>query len=695
MAKSIIQQIKFCANKLKNSKLARLGGKEISEALDNLTACLGLETSDEAIVFIPIFEKECSGRTCDFDEMSTLYDCSNLDMMEYIPAIKNLLEKGLIYINTHGMKTCKIVEQSFGVTPVVLNSIIDNKTPNLEGVEAKTSDFDRYALCSLVSNAVQDSDVTFRSLLQVASDAEKLNANMTFVQEVRRHLEELSDRILFYEICNDFSECPSRRSSIERTLEDIYDSFGNRISARARLLDGTNTLISNELVYISDDREEMTLTEKGKEILLENDYASFGDKLDCPDRYKFARMVTKFFHDDEKYDSEARNALIVRRRELLKMESHNKQLSCIRKVREIIRSEGDRILFYMACNYCPGGINLINELKCLFSVRDRAEYLNLFKEEKHKLQELDLVEITSISSLFGPQTGLVLTDKGKELFFEEDAKLFIQKVDKKDLVNCQDIKPKQLFFSENEQRQLSMVGDSLMEENYRTLTERLESKGLSKGIAVLLYGAPGTGKTESVMQWARQSGRDIVHVDLSASKSMWYGESEKIVKDIFTRYRQQCKRSKIKPILLFNEADGLFSKRKDMSRGSSVDQTENTIQNILLEEMEKLDGILIATTNLEENLDKAFERRFLFKIRLDKPGVEAKKNIWQDKLPILSAEQAHKLASDFDFSGGEIDNIVRKTTMQEVLEGGVPTMESIVKLCSQEKVCTRNNRIGF
>lgn len=93
MAKSIIQQIKFCANKLKNSKLARLGGKEISEALDNLTACLGLETRDEAIVFIPIFEKECSGRTCDFDEMSTMYDCSNLDMMEYIPAIKNLLEK--------------------------------------------------------------------------------------------------------------------------------------------------------------------------------------------------------------------------------------------------------------------------------------------------------------------------------------------------------------------------------------------------------------------------------------------------------------------------------------------------------------------------------------------------------------------------------------------------------------------------
>lgn len=60
------------------------------------------------------------------------------------------------------------------------------------------------------------------------------------------------------------------------------------------------------------------------------------------------------------------------------------------------------------------------------------------------------------------------------------------------------------------------------------------------------------------MQWARETGRDIIHVDISTSKSMWYGESEKIVKDIFNRYRKLCKRSKLKPILLFNEADAIF-----------------------------------------------------------------------------------------------------------------------------------------
>ncbi len=214
-------------------------------------------------------------------------------------------------------------------------------------------------------------------------------------------------------------------------------------------------------------------------------------------------------------------------------------------------------------------------------------------------------------------------------------------------------------------------------------------------MAILLYGAPGTGKTESVMQWARATGRDIIHMDISASKSMWYGESEKIIKEIFTKYKRQCKRSKLKPILLFNEADTIFASRKT-GNNSSIDQTENAIQNIILEEMERLEGILIATTNLADNLDKAFERRFLFKIRFDKPSVEAKTKIWRDKLPILSAEQAHSLASRFDFSGGEIDNIVRKALMSEVLDSDTPSISEIEKLCSEEKISKSSScHVGF
>ena len=273
----------------------------------------------------------------------------------------------------------------------------------------------------------------------------------------------------------------------------------------------------------------------------------------------------------------------------------------------------------------------------------------------------------------------------------------MEKVDSKGVIQASDIRGKRLFFSPEEQEQLSLVGNVLNEENYRTLVARLEAKSLPRGIAVLLYGEPGTGKTESVMQWARQSGRDIVHVDISASKSMWYGESEKIVKQIFTRYRSICKHSAQKPILLFNEADALFSTRQNLTGRGSIDQTENAIQNIILEEMETLDGILIATTNLVDNLDKAFERRFLFKIRFNKPSVEAKRNIWLDKLPVLTDEQATRLAATYNFSGGEIDNIVRKVTLTEVVDGTAPSWENLIRICNEEKIGRggSSGKIGF
>ena len=100
-------------------------------------------------------------------------------------------------------------------------------------------------------------------------------------------------------------------------------------------------------------------------------------------------------------------------------------------------------------------------------------------------------------------------------------------------------------------------------------------------------------------------------VELSQLKSKWFGESEKQVKGIFDTYRRIFDNSNVKPILFINEADGMFSKRMEITgRKSSTDQTMNTIQNIILQELENFNGILFATTNLTENLDSAFERRF-------------------------------------------------------------------------------------
>lgn len=115
---------------------------------------------------------------------------------------------------------------------------------------------------------------------------------------------------------------------------------------------------------------------------------------------------------------------------------------------------------------------------------------------------------------------------------------------------------------------------------------------------------------ETVLQIARKTGRDLIQVNVSEVKSMWVGESEKNIKGIFDDYKQKVKQSVKAPILLFNEADAIIGKRQ-VGAERAVEKMENSIQNIILQEIEQLDGILIATTNLAENMDKAFERRFL------------------------------------------------------------------------------------
>ena len=113
--------------------------------------------------------------------------------------------------------------------------------------------------------------------------------------------------------------------------------------------------------------------------------------------------------------------------------------------------------------------------------------------------------------------------------------------------------------------------------------------------------------------------------------------------------------------------------------------------------METLEGIMIATTNLTTNLDKAFERRFLYKIRFDKPTVNARIEIWQAMLKGLSNEDAQTLASQFDLSGGEIENIARKQSVNVILSGNdTIDIQEIISTCRHEKITKDSRpRIGF
>jgi len=697
MSKKSIQYLKLAAGKLRDGKLKKLGTKELTEALEGLMATLGLDSTEEAIIFSALFDRSCAGRCSDLEDVARYFGAAQLDVMEYVPALKGLIKKG--FVAQTDLSECRLVRQNFMVTNYVIGCILDNQKPEFRDSRILDKEFDRYDFCKLVDAQIQDDDVTAEAMLHFVKSIEEENKTMPFVAELQAIVDSLPDRTLFYEICKDYAEGDGdRRSDISSTLKDMYEALGVRLKVKKSLLDGSNPLVKANLVEISGNKEEVTLTAKGKKLFLGDDFGAFDTRYFGLNIYTFAQKVKEYVHGKE-YDLDNGNALERLGERINLLEDANVgNIPVLSHIREVIKEEDLRALFYIGCDACANAdeLSVARELGALYPIESRNKAIKEFKEESHKLQRLDLMEVATRSSLFGEYTVLQLTDKGKELYFGEDASLYIEKPDNKTLIKASEIKGKQLFFSAQESEQLDMVGDSLMEENYANLVARLEDKGLSKGIAVLLYGAPGTGKTESVMQWARQTGRDIIHVDISASKSMWYGESEKIIKEIFARYKRLCKRSRLKPILLFNEADAIFSSRKT-GNNSSLDQTENAIQNIILEEMEKLEGILIATTNLAENLDKAFERRFLFKIRFDRPTVEAMKKIWLYKLPSLNETEAMTLAGRYNFSGGEIDNIVRKAIMSEILDGTQPTFAEIEKLCSEEKLKDNSPRarIGF
>ncbi len=455
-----------------------------------------------------------------------------------------------------------------------------------------------------------------------------------------------------------------------------------------------------ETTHQFSERNDYIINPQVKEAIFDGKKLDF-KTLEAPDfdRYKFVSAVSNLI---ESRENEKVSSLRLFR-QIGPLEKQHKNLTFVKNFLKLNFDVEVRTLFYEVCDDFVTTRDRESDIEC--TLKDiyaemflRMDVARELKEGEHELQKAGLIEVTQ-GSMFS-DASIVLTDKGKQLFLEEDYDLFSTDGRSQSLIYPDKIAEKSMFYDKEQSEQLELLKENLLEEKFSELQNQLEKLAMPKGVAALFYGLPGTGKTETAMQIARITGRAVCHVDISAAKTCWYGESQKLVKGIFTNYRRLCEKEKRKPILLFNEADALLSSRQNIhnvSGSSSVAQTENAIQNIILEEMEKLDGILIATTNLTDNLDSAFARRFLFKIEFKQPTAEAKQSIWKSKLEWLADEDCRTLATKFDFSGGEIDNIVRKVVMEEVLHGTRPALAKIEELCRHEKIGNGCNggSIGF
>ena len=210
--------------------------------------------------------------------------------------------------------------------------------------------------------------------------------------------------------------------------------------------------------------------------------------------------------------------------------------------------------------------------------------------------------------------------------------------------------------------------NSLMRQVDKEVVLRLQEWGVKEkksGIdaRVMFYGHPGTGKTMTAYSLAKSLKRQVLVFDCSKILSMYVGESEKNVRKIFDTYYDLTQKTKTEPILLLNEADQFLGARSQ-GIGSSTDQMHNQMQNIFLEQIENFEGLLVATTNLLENIDPAFSRRFNYKIEFKKPNREQRQLLWKKMLPHNAPFEEgfeSKMLADYDLTGGQINLVIKNT----------------------------------
>ncbi len=370
-------------------------------------------------------------------------------------------------------------------------------------------------------------------------------------------------------------------------------------------------------------------------------------------------------------------ALLTKRiEERLKMTSEPIVVEEFFKEKELDEREKHIFLALLKEEY-SGGEGQFREMNSLIELISFDEYEKIknraLLEEGAKLITEEIIDYEEILNMFGGiSRSFYLRDEVMQRIIHPNSKKKVTKL-KLDML----VKEQELF---EYLEPLTTLDDVVLHpatrETLQTLMKQVDKrvvkklkewgiKGKDKGIdaRIIFYGPPGTGKTMTAMSLAKTLKRPILSFDCSKILSMYVGESEKNVRKIFDDFKTLGSKAKAEPILLLNEADQFLSSRSE-GHGSSADKMHNQMQNIFLEQIEKFEGILIATTNLLENIDKAFSRRFNYKIEFKRPQLSQRLSLWQYMLPEnADYEEGFEISelAKHDLTGGQISLIIKNT----------------------------------
>ena len=175
-----------------------------------------------------------------------------------------------------------------------------------------------------------------------------------------------------------------------------------------------------------------------------------------------------------------------------------------------------------------------------------------------------------------------------------------------------------------------------------------------RGLSVLLFGAPGTGKSMCAQVIAHELNLELYRVDLSKVIDKYVGETEKSISMIF-REAKKCN-----VVLFFDECDTLFAKRSD--DGGSNQSSNNNKTALLLQEVEAYDGVSVLATNYKHNIDPAFFRRMKYIVEFQFPDVDTREMLWRTTIPkttpLAKDVDIRFLAEKYELVGGNIKNCI-------------------------------------